>query len=39
MEGSEIPVNGYKFMLFDGSSYSEHDLSGKTYTELLMMKL
>ena len=39
MEGSEIPVNGYKFMLFDGSSYSEHDLGGKTYTELLMMKL
>lgn len=39
MEGSEMPVNGYKFMLFDGSSYSEHDLGGKTYTELLMMKI
>lgn len=39
MEGSEMPVNGYKFMLFDGSSYSEHDLGSKTYTNLLMTKL
>lgn len=39
MEGSEMPVNGYKFMLFDGASYTEYDLGGKTYTNLLMTKL
>ncbi len=39
MEGSEFPVNGYKFLLFDGSSYSGYAAGDKTYTDLLMMKL
>ncbi len=39
MEGSEFPVNGYKFLLFDGSSYSGYAAGEKTYTDLLMMKL
>ena len=39
MEGSEFPVSGYKFLLFDGSSYSGYAAGEKTYTDLLMMKL
>ncbi len=39
MEGSEFPVSGYKFLLFDGSSYSGYAAGDKTYTDLLMMKL
>ncbi len=38
-EGSEFPVNGYKFLLFDGSAYSGYAAGDKTYSDLLMMKL
>ena len=38
-EGSERNVNGYKFFLFSGSSYSGYSVSGKTYTGLLMAKI
>ena len=38
-EGSEFPVNGYKFLLFDGSAYSGYAAGDKTYTDLLMMKI
>ncbi len=37
--GSEFPVNGYKFLLFDSGSYSGYAAGDKTYTDLLMMKL
>ncbi|MCM1503149.1 MAG: hypothetical protein NC115_10880 [Bacteroidales bacterium] len=37
--GSEMPVNGYKFLLFDGSSYSGYSIGDKSYTNILMMKL
>lgn len=39
MAGSEFQVNGYKFLLFDGSSYSGYAAGDKTYTDLLMVKL
>lgn len=39
MEGSEMPVNGYKFLLFDGGSYSGYAVGGKSYSDLLMVKL
>ncbi len=38
-EGSEKKVNGYKFMLMDGSSYSGYDVAYKSYSSLLMMKM
>lgn len=38
-EGSEKKVNGYKFMLMDGSSYSGYDVAYKSYSNLLMMKM
>ncbi len=38
-EGSEKKVNGYKFMLMDGSSYSGYDVAYKTYSNLLMVKM
>lgn len=38
-EGSEMQVNGYKFLLFDGTSYSGYSVGDKGYTNLMMMKL
>lgn len=37
--GSEKKVNGYKFMLMDGSSYSGYSVANKSYSNLLMMKM
>lgn len=38
-EGSEMSLTGYKFLLFDGTSYSGYALADKTYENILMQKL
>lgn len=37
--GSEMSLTGYKFLLFDGVSYSGYALADKTYENILMLKL
>ena len=37
--GSEISLTGYKFLLFEGSSYSGYAVGDKTYENILMQKL
>lgn len=38
-EGSEMSLTGYKFLLFDWTSYSGYALADKTYENILMQKL
>lgn len=37
--GSEISLTGYKFLLFDGSSYSGYSVGDRSYENILMQKL
>lgn len=37
--GSEINLTGYKFLLFDGTSYSGYAVGDKSYENILMQKL
>lgn len=37
--GSETSLTGYKFLLFDGTSYSGYAVGDKTYENILMQKL
>lgn len=37
--GSEISLTGYKFLLFDGSSYSGYAVGDRSYENILMQKL
>lgn len=37
--GSEMSLTGYKFLLFDGTSYSGYAVGDKTYENILMQKL
>lgn len=37
--GSEMSLTGYKFLLFEGTSYSGYAVGDKTYENILMQKL
>lgn len=37
--GSEMSLTGYKFLLFDGTSYTGYAVGDKTYENILMQKL
>lgn len=37
--GSEMNLTGYKFLLFDGTSYTGYAVGDKTYENILMQKL